>query len=100
MEYVEVTLKLPKESLELAKGTKAFLLALKKAVDDGFQVGADVPAIISAAISDLVPAMEGSSGIAAEAAADPVGVGQAFEVMGVELARELTKPAVAESPSV
>lgn len=99
METVEVKLQLPKESTELAQATKEFLLEMKKALDDGFQPGMDIPAAIQAAMTKLAPGLQGAGGIKTEASEDALGVGQAFGVMGVELARELMKKPEVAAPA-
>lgn len=99
MEYVVVSQKLPKQSVALAQGVTKFLLALDQALKDGFQVGQDVPTIVSAAIADIVPVLGSASGLPAEAAADPIGVGQAFESAGTDFARQLTGIALDSLPA-
>lgn len=91
METVDVVVKLPKESVELAKGIEKFLLTMAAHLKDGFQVGDEIPAGIQSAMMDLVPALDGATKIAGEAKLDPVGVGQAFAMSGVAVARELAK---------
>lgn len=78
MELVDVTVKMPKESYELAKGLGAFAVAVKKAVEDGWQLGTDLPVIATAALMELLPAIQGVEKIGDEAKADPVGIGVAL----------------------
>lgn len=77
MEKVKVEIELPKEAYELAKGLGLFAAAVKKAMADGWQVGSDIPVIISSAVTDLVPALNGIDKLDDEAKADPIGLGQA-----------------------
>lgn len=78
MQTVKIEIELPKEAYELAKGLGAFAAVVKKALADGWQMGADVPVIVSAALTELVPALNGVDMIGEEAKADPVGMGQAL----------------------
>lgn len=78
METVEVTVKLPKETYELAKGLGAFGLVVKQALADGWQTGTDIPVIITSALIDLAPSIQGFDKIPDEASADPVGLGVAL----------------------
>jgi hypothetical protein len=58
-EKIQITLECSKEMTELGQGLAKFLAAVKLAMADGFQAGADIPPIISAAVADLVPAVNG-----------------------------------------
>lgn len=69
-EYLQVQVKVPKETYELEQGLVKFTAACKKALADGFQVGEDVPALISAALADLLPAIAGMGQLADEAKGD------------------------------
>lgn len=55
-----------KEAYELGQGIAKFVEAVKTATKDGFQVGQDVPPIISSALADLVPALDGAGKVGAE----------------------------------
>ena len=77
MEKVEVKVELPKETYELCKALGAVAAATKQALADGFQIGTDMPAIITSAVMELVPAIQGVDKLDDEAKADPVGVAQA-----------------------
>lgn len=78
METIKVEIELPKEAYELAKGLGAFGAAVKAALADGWQIGQDMPVIITAAVANVVPALEGASAVTDEAKLDPVGFGQAL----------------------
>jgi len=71
MEYVTVTTQVAKESYELGEGVTKFVTAMKKALDDGWQAGEDLPPIMSSALSDLVPAFQGVEKIKDEPKTDP-----------------------------
>src|SRR6478752_5205673 len=70
MEKVEVKYMLPKETLELKDGLVKFVAAVKKSLDDGFQPGQDLPAMLTSAMTDLVPAVYGVQKLPEEAVAD------------------------------
>lgn len=71
MQTVQVTISASKETHELAVGLGKLIKAIKTATVDGFQVGQDLPVIISSAITDLVPALEGATLISEEAKNTP-----------------------------
>lgn len=66
MDVVKVELEASKETYELCEGIGAVTKAVKEALADGWQPGTDMPAIITAAITNLVPAMQGVEKIPAE----------------------------------
>lgn len=59
-----------KETYEFMDGLSQFVGAMKKSLSDGWQPGSDIPALISAAITNLVPAFEGMDKIKTELAED------------------------------
>ena len=59
METKQVTVTVAKETHELGQGLVKFAAALKQALADGFQAGSDVPVILSSAMMDLIPAVNG-----------------------------------------
>lgn len=70
---MEVSVKVTKEAYELADGLKKFVLDIKGALADGWQPGADLPVVLSAALADLVPAVQGVEKLGDEAKADVQG---------------------------
>jgi len=78
METVDVTVKMPKETYELAKGLGAFAAAIKLALADGWQLGTDMPVIATSALMDLLPAIQGVDKLGDEAKADPIGIAAAL----------------------
>jgi len=85
MSKLDVTVEVSKESYELAQGVVKFVGALKLALADGFQLGADLPEIVSAAFADLVPAVNGIGDMPAEYKEDPQAFLTAFMLAGGEL---------------
>jgi len=65
---IEVTCS--KETYELGKGVAEFIGAIKVALADGWQLGNDMPVIISAALATLVPAVDGVTKVKEELAQD------------------------------
>lgn len=70
METVDVTLKCAKETYELGKGLEGVLLAVQKALKDGWQPGTDLPAIAIESLQALGPAVQGVEKIADELKGD------------------------------
>lgn len=56
------------ETHELGQGLAKMIASVKQALADGWQPGTDLPVIISSAVSDLVPAVQGVDKIGAEMA--------------------------------
>lgn len=59
MAKVKIELEVAKEAHELAQGLVEMVKAVKEAMKDGFQVGQDVPVIVSAAVQKLPAAIDG-----------------------------------------
>lgn len=74
---MKLEIDVPEASLDHAKKLSAFVAAGKQAISDGWQ-GGDVPAILLAAVSDLVPFFQGLDAVKAEFKADPFGAVMAF----------------------
>lgn len=68
---MKVELECAKETLELCQGLAKFAAAVKQALADGWQPGTDLPALITATVADLVPALQGVDQLPAEVAASP-----------------------------
>lgn len=68
MQTVKRELECAKEAVELGEGVSKFVLALKKALEDGWQLDQDLPVIIQSAMADLIPSIEGMEEIGAETA--------------------------------
>lgn len=70
MEKVKVELECSKETYELGKGLADFVAAVKTALADGWQLGTDIPVVVSAALATLVPAIDGVTKVKDELAED------------------------------
>lgn len=88
MALAQVTLECSKELTELGQGLAKFLAAVKLATADGWQMGADLPAVISSAMAELVPAINGVTLIADEAK-DKKAFANAVAVVGAAVAGAL-----------
>lgn len=66
METVKREIECAKETVELGEGLSEFIVAMKTALADGWQTGEDLPAIITAAMAHLAPAIQGAEKIGAE----------------------------------
>lgn len=63
---MKVEVEVSKEAYELGAGIAKFHAVVKTALADGWQIGQDIPPIMSSALSDLVPAMQGADQVSAE----------------------------------
>jgi len=53
METITKAVELPKEITEIAAGSANIVVASYKALQDGFQAGADIPAVLTSAVANL-----------------------------------------------
>jgi hypothetical protein len=67
---IDVSVNVSKESYEHGQGVVGFLMALRQALQDGWQTGQDIPILVTAALTNLVPAMQGADQIALETKED------------------------------
>ena len=93
IQYAQVTVKVPKETYALEQGLVAFVGACKQALADGFQVGQDLPVIISAALADLLPAVAGVGALPEEAKGDLPAMINVGGLLVGDLAKVFMKPA-------
>ncbi len=66
METIKKEIEVPKETSEFTDAIANVAIASKKALDDGFQLGEDLPAIATAALTHLLPAVDGATKIPGE----------------------------------
>lgn len=59
MEKIELTVEVPKELYELFHNVGGFAVAVKVALEDGWQLEQDVPILLTEALAKLVPAVQG-----------------------------------------
>jgi len=72
MDYKKLEIETPKEITEVGEALEGILSATSKALEDGFQVSTDIPAIIVSAIANLSTAISGVQKIPGEVVGDPV----------------------------
>jgi hypothetical protein len=94
MEKVIKQVEVMKEADELVQALVSIVKAVKTALKDGFQPGADLPAIIVSAVASLPSALEGVQKLPEEAKADPVAFTQAFVLGGGEITAIVLKKEV------
>jgi hypothetical protein len=82
---MKVEVEVSKETYELGKGVADFVAAVKQSQKDGWQVGSDVPALITAAMANLLPAMDGMSKVKDEMA-DKAAFANACALIGAAVA--------------
>jgi hypothetical protein len=70
MMQTTVTVSVSEKTYELGLGLNKFVKALKTCLSDGFQVGDDIPVILSGALGDLLPIIAGFEDIKTELAED------------------------------
>jgi hypothetical protein len=78
MAKIDVSVSVSKEAYELGQGVAGFVGALKVALENGWQTGEDLPAVVTAAISNLVPALEGVSKVGDELKEDKAAFAKAL----------------------
>ena len=83
------TIEVSKETYELGEGLAKFVMAVKEATDDGFSYGDDIPDIISSAVRDLLPALDGVSDIGQEFKEDPRVFAQTVLLIGTAIVEQL-----------
>lgn len=91
METIKVDIECSKELYELGKGLAVFVGAVKLALANGFQIGEDLPAIVTAAIANVIPAVDGVTKIGDEWKENKQATINAAMVTGSEIVGALTK---------
>lgn len=87
MQTVSVSVAVSKEAYELGQGLVKFASALKGALANGFQPGQDIPVVVAAAITELIPAMDGVQLLSDEVKQDPVAFASAFALSAKDLVK-------------
>jgi len=81
----ELKIHVSKETYELGQGLIGFAVALKESLEDGFQIGDDLPEIVQASLEHLVPALEGAGQIDDEAKDDLAQFLKTWAIVGADL---------------
>ena len=82
---IKVEADVSKEAYELMLGLAGVVSGVKRALDDGWQVGEDLPAILSAVMVNLVPALQGVQDLPAEAMSETPEFVAALSLGAVEI---------------
>lgn len=72
MPLIEVKVMVPEKSHALGQGMKKFIAEMKKALEDGWQTGQDLPVALSSAMANLVPHVQNWQEIINEVTGEPV----------------------------
>lgn len=91
MAKVDVNVTCSKEVYEFGVGVAKFAGALKAAVADGFKMGDDLPAILSSAMADLIPALAGIEQAKAELNEDKASFVNSCVIAGSAILTAVTK---------
>jgi len=65
-EILKKEIECTKEALEMGEGISSFIKATRLALSDGWQVGTDLPVVLSSALMTLIPAIEGMEKLKSE----------------------------------
>jgi hypothetical protein len=79
-DQMELQVTVPDASGQFAAKLAAFVAANKKAFEDGWQGGSDVPAILASALSDLLPAIAKLGEVKDDMHKDAFGVALAIQI--------------------
>ena len=82
---MEKVVRISKETYELGEGISKFIAVCVKATKDGWQYGDDLPSIISSAVSDLLPSLDGVQSIASEFSNDQEAFYATVSLIGIEI---------------
>lgn len=97
----KIEIEVPEAANELGEKLKNFLLVLDKAIEDGWQTGADLPVILSSAVVDLVPALSNFKAAGADLKEYPYESGKALANHLADVIKAFSqKPAAPAQPAV
>lgn len=99
MATIDVQVKVAKEAHELGVGLVAMTKAVKQALDDGWQTGEDMPAIVTAAVTQLAPAVQGLEKLDDEWREHPGEVSKAVALLASDLVDVLSQSKAKDAPS-
>lgn len=66
MEVLKIEVVVAKDTYELGKAVYDFINTCKKSLDDGWQVGNDLPVIVTSALTQFLPGLQGFENISKE----------------------------------
>lgn len=92
-----VTVIVDSPAYDMGQGIRAFLAATRKALSDGWQPGSDIPTIVLAAYTDLIPQIGNMSAVLTDVKIDAKDVVKAFTVCAEDIAADFfSTPSVVE----
>lgn len=91
MEKVNISLEVPKELKEVSDALLKIVVECKKALADGFQLGQDVPVVISQCAGPVLVALEGVGKISEEISGDRKAALQSIILGLLDVADEILK---------
>jgi len=91
MATIDVQVTVSKETHELGIGMSSFVGSVKQALADGWQPGQDLPVIITSAVTDLVPSIQGVDQMDDEAKENPIAFANAIAVSLSKAAEHFVK---------
>ena len=86
VEVVEKTVSVTKEASELSDSVVNLVISTKKALDDGFQAGTDIPLIITENLNSMMSGLQGMDKLGAEASQKKAEFIRAWMLGGLEIA--------------
>ena len=90
MENIQVAV--PKEIYEAGLGLAAFINVCRQALKDGFKAGDDIPAILTSAMTDLLPHLQAITAMEEEFKADEIAAANALlQALVIPMVKELVE---------
>lgn len=86
MALSKIEVQVSKESYELGQGFVRFASAIKNALANGWQPSQDIPVLLTAAMTDLVPAFNGVDKVGTEFEEARAAFLKAWAITGVDMA--------------
>jgi len=94
-----VTVECSKETLEALQNSAEFVKATRQALADGWQLGQDLPVLMTAALTQLVPALSALDNVKDELAENRKAFERAVALGSADLVDAFLPPAAAPAPT-
>lgn len=91
MAKVSVQAEVSKEAYEAGKALGTLVVKTKEALADGFQIGTDLPAVLTASLADFMTGVDGIDKIGSEAEEDMAAFMRAWMLAGADIAAVFLK---------
>jgi len=89
MELIKKEIELPKETSEIVDYVADLVINAKEALNDGFQIGTDIPAIATKSFNGLITAVDGMDKIEDEFKSDEASFMLAWAIAGAKIYKAL-----------